>query len=374
MQLTSNRIVEKSYAKEFVRQRPALVITDPTTGAELLRTPTNMPGQYSYTFMAQSTHTTISFEEIVATNSTILLSNFTLQEVGGRYVYGYNTQEKVDEVSGSGNHYTAEFWEYDTRVVTRWNVDPVTFPWQSPYVINNNNPIYYYDPNGLWGKKGRAERKQIEAKKKLGDDRVGEVFNRNEGTDKKPDWGFHIFSENKDKHTRSDDSKGSDEIVLRAYKPEASIFSSKEYKNAQGGGGGNSNNTGFGGFNQGNVDFAGSVGGGLTTVFGAASHYSGFIKAAGKIGGIGNAVTGLTYGHAVLTHQAKPAHHLDAAVTGALIVGGLVSIVVPPVAPYVIGIGFGYGGGRLVGGEAFDNWFNSQFTPTPVLSPNKIKQ
>lgn len=31
------------------------------------------------------------------------------------YRYGFNGQEKVDEIAGQGNHYTAEFWEYDSR-------------------------------------------------------------------------------------------------------------------------------------------------------------------------------------------------------------------------------------------------------------------
>lgn len=78
------------------------------------------------------------------------------------YRYGYNTQESVDEISGVKNHYTAPFWEYDPRVVTRWNRDPVTYPWQSPYAINNNNPIIFSDPLGLFGsrKEAREYRKE----------------------------------------------------------------------------------------------------------------------------------------------------------------------------------------------------------------------
>src|SRR5690554_4076544 len=54
-------------------------------------------------------------------------------EVDRAYKYGYNTQERVDEISGKGNHYTAPYWEYDPRVVHRWNRDPLAFkyPWQS---------------------------------------------------------------------------------------------------------------------------------------------------------------------------------------------------------------------------------------------------
>ena len=64
------------------------------------------------------------------------------------YRYGFNTQEKVDEISGNGNHFTAMFWEYDTRLGRRWNTDPVVKQHESPFAILANNPISYIDPNG----------------------------------------------------------------------------------------------------------------------------------------------------------------------------------------------------------------------------------
>jgi hypothetical protein len=63
----------------------------------------------------------------------------------GFYRYGFNTQEKVDEVKGSGNHYSAQFWEYDPRVVHRWNIDPRPNPSMSPYAILGGNPIMNTD-------------------------------------------------------------------------------------------------------------------------------------------------------------------------------------------------------------------------------------
>ncbi|MCC5918841.1 MAG: hypothetical protein JJU02_16090, partial [Cryomorphaceae bacterium] len=66
----------------------------------------------------------------------------------GDYRYGFNTQEKVDEVKGSGNHYTAEFWEYDPRAVQRWNMDPKAHPGFSPYDIMRGNPILFSDHAG----------------------------------------------------------------------------------------------------------------------------------------------------------------------------------------------------------------------------------
>ncbi|GAA0874333.1 hypothetical protein GCM10009118_07410 [Wandonia haliotis] len=62
--------------------------------------------------------------------------------------YGWNTQESVDEISGVKNHYTAPYWEYDPRVVMRWNTDPKPNPSISPYAIVQGNPIWYSDPLG----------------------------------------------------------------------------------------------------------------------------------------------------------------------------------------------------------------------------------
>jgi hypothetical protein len=64
------------------------------------------------------------------------------------YRFGFNTQEKDDEVYGAGNLNTAMFWEYDTRIGRRWNTDPVVKVWESPYLVNGGNPIFLNDPNG----------------------------------------------------------------------------------------------------------------------------------------------------------------------------------------------------------------------------------
>ncbi|MBT1708766.1 hypothetical protein KK062_11050 [Fulvivirgaceae bacterium PWU5] len=62
------------------------------------------------------------------------------------YLYGFNSQEKVEEF-GSG-HYTAEFWEYDSRIGRRWNLDPKPVEWESGYAVNRNSPIFISDPKG----------------------------------------------------------------------------------------------------------------------------------------------------------------------------------------------------------------------------------
>ena len=65
---------------------------------------------------------------------------------GSDYTYGNDAQEKVQEL-GEG-HYTAEYWEYDSRLGRRWNIDPVVKTSISSYAAFNNNPIFIIDPNG----------------------------------------------------------------------------------------------------------------------------------------------------------------------------------------------------------------------------------
>ena len=77
------------------------------------------------------------------TGGTVLAENS-----GKWYRYGFNGQEKDDEVAGNGNSYTATFWQYDSRLGRRWNLDPVISPYLSPYEVFINNPILYIDSNG----------------------------------------------------------------------------------------------------------------------------------------------------------------------------------------------------------------------------------
>jgi hypothetical protein len=93
-------------------------------------------------------------EELIVETATNYVTANTLYPGGegsyesyGYYRYGFNGQEKSDEIKGSGNSYTAEFWEYDPRIGRRWNVDPVYK--HSPYEAFAGNPIIFSDPMGL---------------------------------------------------------------------------------------------------------------------------------------------------------------------------------------------------------------------------------
>jgi hypothetical protein len=76
---------------------------------------------------------------------------------GMGYRYGIGSQETDNEVSGRGNSYTAEFWQYDSRLGRRWNLDPVDQVFLSNYSVNGCNPILFRDPRGAKFGKGKAE-------------------------------------------------------------------------------------------------------------------------------------------------------------------------------------------------------------------------
>ena len=63
------------------------------------------------------------------------------------YRFGFNGQEKDNEVSGLGNMYYLGLREYDARLGRMFSTDPRTpeYPWQSPYVYHRNSPISCID-------------------------------------------------------------------------------------------------------------------------------------------------------------------------------------------------------------------------------------
>lgn len=71
------------------------------------------------------------------------------RSVGADYKYNHNGQNKDDEVFKG--FLSADYWGYDTRLIRRWEVDPLAYEFQSPYVCFNNNPIFFTDILGLEG-------------------------------------------------------------------------------------------------------------------------------------------------------------------------------------------------------------------------------
>ena len=64
------------------------------------------------------------------------------------YRYGFNGQEKDDEIKGEGN--SLDFGErlFDPRVGRWWSTDNYLKPWLSPYQFASNNPVNNLDPDG----------------------------------------------------------------------------------------------------------------------------------------------------------------------------------------------------------------------------------
>lgn len=65
---------------------------------------------------------------------------------GDQYRYSHNGHEREDEIYA--NAQSAEHWMYDSRIIRRWEMDPITFEWQSPYACFDNNPVFFSDPLG----------------------------------------------------------------------------------------------------------------------------------------------------------------------------------------------------------------------------------
>ncbi|MCP9751328.1 AHH domain-containing protein, partial [Ferruginibacter sp. HRS2-29] len=65
---------------------------------------------------------------------------------GSGYRYGFNGQEKSDEIFDGST--TAEYWEYDSRIGRRWNLDPILKESESPYLCFSGSPIVLSDIDG----------------------------------------------------------------------------------------------------------------------------------------------------------------------------------------------------------------------------------
>jgi len=69
----------------------------------------------------------------------------------GEYRFGFNGQEKTDEVSGVGNHLDFKYRGYDPLTGRFWSVDPLfaSYPWNSTYAFAENRVIDGIDLEGL---------------------------------------------------------------------------------------------------------------------------------------------------------------------------------------------------------------------------------
>ncbi len=68
----------------------------------------------------------------------------------GDYRYGFQNQEKDDEIKGEGNSYNFKYRMHDPRIGRFFATDPLeaTFPWNSPYAFSENRVIDGFELEG----------------------------------------------------------------------------------------------------------------------------------------------------------------------------------------------------------------------------------
>ena len=84
--------------------------------------------------------------DVIGYSDYFVFGSAQSNRVGGDYRYAFNGQE-LDEEVGEGMQ-TAMFWEYDSRLGRRWNVDPKGNASSSRYSCFNDNPLGLSDVNG----------------------------------------------------------------------------------------------------------------------------------------------------------------------------------------------------------------------------------
>ena len=72
-------------------------------------------------------------------------------EIASVYRYGYQAQERDDEVYGRGASYYYRYRQQDARLGRFWRVDPLArkYPWNSPYAFAENDVVSSVELEGL---------------------------------------------------------------------------------------------------------------------------------------------------------------------------------------------------------------------------------
>ncbi|WP_338356624.1 RHS repeat-associated core domain-containing protein [Yeosuana marina] len=99
----------------------------------------------------ETTNTTIAFKEtdIKVYNDYypygMVLEN---RNEAINYRFGFQGQEKDDEVKGKSNSYNTFYRQYDSRIARWTSIDPITHHQMSQYQSYDNNPLYWTDSRG----------------------------------------------------------------------------------------------------------------------------------------------------------------------------------------------------------------------------------
>jgi hypothetical protein len=107
-------------------------------------------GEYTWRMRSSSIGTTTTQPITYSLDNLSIIYSYpyTLENcdnLADGYRFGFNGKEKDDEVYGAGNLNTAMFWEYDTRLGRRWNLDPKPRVGISDYSVMDGNPILLND-------------------------------------------------------------------------------------------------------------------------------------------------------------------------------------------------------------------------------------
>jgi RHS repeat-associated protein len=75
----------------------------------------------------------------------------TVENIDGDYRYGFQGQEKDDEIKGKGNSVNFKYRMHDSRLGRFFAVDPLTkaYPWNSTYAFSENSLIAFIELEGL---------------------------------------------------------------------------------------------------------------------------------------------------------------------------------------------------------------------------------
>jgi len=80
-----------------------------------------------------------------------LTSNKSALKGYSAYLYGFQSQERDDEIKGAGNSYNYKYRMHDPRLGRFFAVDPLTkaYPYYSPYQFSGNSVINSIELEGL---------------------------------------------------------------------------------------------------------------------------------------------------------------------------------------------------------------------------------
>jgi RHS repeat-associated protein len=183
---TFNAVSGKTYQLSFSYDMPCYIVSLGTRGnpndtsfADLIVTirdqsgnvvatdtiNTTLQGSHGMQFTAPSSgNYTIEFRENNFVSCTYYLDNLLLSYVepcpgdgdgtyASSYRFGYNGQEKDNELKGEGNSLNYTFRMYDTRIARFFAVDPISsqYPELTPYQAASNSPIINIELEGLEG-------------------------------------------------------------------------------------------------------------------------------------------------------------------------------------------------------------------------------